>query len=291
MNTNEAKQFPSAFTLEADNNFDPEMLADLNEFDGDTVDELENYLSKKKKAKQAKARATQVTKAAAAGAPIPQTEVAEVVAEAQQAQQEATVAAKPKKKSKFKKILGGILTGGVSTIIADRKKIGKGITKGVKAVAGAVKDVTAFSVLLPFVPMMNKSLKAKGLTPPKNVADKAELFYKEVVQKNSNSFDAPDLLEEMETFDGSNRSDHVAVAIIPPIIAFVKDLINKKKRGTKLGPILDAVATGGMQAQTEIEKEVRSEVNTSVGEKITANWMWIVGGVLVLIVVMVAMKK
>lgn len=151
---------------------------------------------------------------------------------------------KPKKKGLFKKIALGIVTGGASNIVRDRKKIAKGIGKGAKTVGKVVKKVTTLSLLtplIPLVPAMRSSLKKKGLTPPKKLDELARMFYKVIVKKES-------------AFD---RADHLVpiAAIIPPIIGFVKNLIHAKKNKAKLPPEEKVVADAAESVINEVEKD------------------------------------
>lgn len=169
---------------------------------------------------------------------------------------------KKRKKGLFKRIALGIVTGGASNIIRDRKKIGKGIAKGAKAVGKAVKKISQVSLLAPLIPLfpvMRKALKSKGLTPPKDPVKLAEMFYKVIVLKRS-TFD-PDPFPHYE--------NHVApiVAIIPPIINFVKNLIKNKKKGAKLPPEENAIA---VEAENVINEVVKEEAKSGASSEQSA---------------------
>lgn len=118
----------------------------------------------------------------------------------------------------------------------------------VKAVAKAV----SLYPLIPLMPVMGAALKKKGFTPPKNVADRAELFYNEVVRKESNKF------EREQHFDGYN--DHlIGEEIVVAIIDYIKTIQQKKnmqKAGqpVQLSPTDQVVSAGASKVLGGIER-------------------------------------
>ncbi len=124
------------------------------------------------------------------------------------------------------------------------------------AIKKAIGTVT-LTPLIPLVPVMNNALKKKGFTPPKNLADKAELFYNEIVKKGNNSFESRDLY-----YDGYN-DNLVTVEIVGAIVGFVKNILTKKKEkkdgntAVELSPIEQIVADGSEKVVAKIEAEAQ----------------------------------
>jgi len=165
---------------------------------------------------------------------------------------------KKKKRGLFKKIGGGIkkltknklvsgvLTGGASEVIRNRKKIGKGLKKIGKLAVGAA----LLPAVLPLMPVMAAALKKKGLKPSKKPRALVEQFYKNIVKKNSH-------YDFQANHSGEDNFLPLA-AVVPPVISFVKDMINRKKSGEKLSPVLDTVASGSENVVDEIKTKLSS---------------------------------
>lgn len=145
-----------------------------------------------------------------------------------------------------------------------KSKLGKFVKKAanpltaIKASIQIAKDVTAFSVLKPFDKLMRNAIRKKGLTAPHKLSDVAKVFFDNVVKKHANGYD------DIET---ENLEDHlVPLMIIPPIIAFVKDVISKGKKnkvkvaaGQKPDVLPDAIAAIA-QDGIAVEKDLTSKV-------------------------------
>lgn len=142
---------------------------------------------------------------------------------------------KKKKKGLFKKSL---------------KSLGKGIGKAGKKIGKIAKGLATYPLLLPLSPVMGSMLKKAGYKPPRNIEARAQLFYNKIVAKNK--FDEIEFSE----YEGDER-DNLAPAIIPAIISFVKDIIQKKKSGKKLDPVIDAGASVAIAVEKRLESEVR----------------------------------
>lgn len=104
-----------------------------------------------------------------------------------------------------------------------------------------LKEATAFSILMPVVPLMRRALKKKGLHPPGKISSLAQMFFENVVKKHTSHYD---------DVDSENLEDNLLpLAIVPPILSFVKGVIQKGKdnkakvaAGQKPEPLNPAVA-------------------------------------------------
>jgi len=171
------------------------------------------------------------------------------------------------------------------------KKIGDGIGDALKA--------AAFSPLLPFKNMMRSALQKKGLKPSGKFGDMALQFFNEVVKKHGHYEESPNHL--------------LPLAIIPPIIAFIKDALAKKKAGAKLTPeeslAADAAQTTlakveqqaakagvNLQDQASIEAaitkgKVKDDSNAPSGFSLSMPMMLGIGGGIVVLILVLAMRK
>ena len=148
----------------------------------------------------------------------------------------------------------------------------------------------AFLIMSPFKSTMQNALKAEGSLPPNDIAPLTEMFYTKIVQKNSSSFDAPDISRTIEMY-GTDRANYLSESITAPVIAFIKAQMEKKQSGAQLSPVLDAIASGGLATQAALTKEVQNQVNTGIGKFITDNIIWIVIAVIVVITAYVLLRK
>jgi hypothetical protein len=148
----------------------------------------------------------------------------------------------------------------------------------------------AASVLLyplaPFRPFMVKALQKDGLKisgkgrkqrlngKPVTLLDVVALFKKHVID------------DQPYTGNYFSETEHVAAAAAGPalditagfvrsIIQWIKDLINKKKRGEKLTPKQEAIVDAYEKTEDQINAAARGEVNEGIGEFITKNYIYI----------------
>jgi len=136
------------------------------------------------------------------------------------------------------------------------KKLGGAIKKGAKFVKKVTIASIALPALIPLAPVMKKALKSKGITPPKGVQKIARLFYENIVQHKNSKFEAVN-------FDDYAAEDSILplAAIVPPIIGFIKDMVNKSKAGHKLNATEKEIADA---AQPVIDKVQAAADNTPV---------------------------
>jgi len=171
------------------------------------------------------------------------------------------------------------------------KKIGDRIGDALKA--------AAFSPLLPFKGMMRKMLVKKGLKPSKRFGDMAIMFFENIVKKHGHYEEHPDHI--------------LPVAIIPPIIAFIKDVISKKKAGAKLTSEEKVVADTAQSALTKVEADaakagvnlqdqasieaatskgkIKDDSQSSSGFSLSMPMMLGIGGGVVLLIIVVMMSR
>lgn len=168
------------------------------------------------------------------------------------------------------------------------KKIGKGFKKAGKAVKKAVGYASAYTVLLPLAPIMGAALKDKGFTPPKNLQKRSELFYNEIVAKKNSKF-APIDFDSLD----SSFQDNIAPAIVPPIIAFVKELMALKKAGKKLNAAQDKIAKAGIAVESKLKEEAKAEVAGETGKFVLKNSpiILVAFSVIVIAIVVLVAKK
>lgn len=131
------------------------------------------------------------------------------------------------------------------------------IKKSAQVGAKIVKGVTAFTVLGPFVPAMKKALKSRGISPPGDIQKLAQLFYNTFVAKKKSSFE-PINFDDLE----GEENNLIPLAIIPPIIAFIKGIAQKKKGGTKLSPILQTLAADAINVQSQLGQKANKMIDT-----------------------------
>lgn len=135
-------------------------------------------------------------------------------------------------------------------VIAVHKKVGKAVGK-------VVAKVALYPALIPLIPVMAGALKKLKVKVPKDPGKMAEAFYRYVIKKEKPG----------NTYE---NSDHVAPAIaalIPPVIKFIKDMVQKKKakkagQAVSLDPVEDIV--GGI-GESVIDKIESSAIDEKIG--------------------------
>jgi protein-tyrosine-phosphatase len=144
----------------------------------------------------------------------------------------------------------------------------------------AVKRKRAAGVLLyplaPFRPFMVKALQKDGLKitgkgrkqklngKPVTLYDVVLLFKKHVIdnQPYTGNFN-------------ENIVTELSAGLIQSIIKFIKDLVNKKKRGEKLSPREETLVDAYEKTEDRINEAARGEVNEGIGEFLTNNALYI----------------
>jgi hypothetical protein len=168
---------------------------------------------------------------------------------------------KKKRKGFFKKITSGkigrigkaLASGGASEVVRNRKKIGKGLKKLGKLAVGAA----LLPAVLPLMPVMAAALKKKGLKPSKKPRALVEQFYKNIVKKNSHY--------DFQANHAGEDTFLPLAAVVPPVIKFVQDMIQRKKSGEKLSPVLATVADGSESVVSEIKQKLDSAPEETPG--------------------------
>lgn len=172
-------------------------------------------------------------------------------------------AKKNKKKGLFKKILKGaaaVGTGGASLALS--KKGRAQIKKGAKKVGKVAKKLVTAASLAPLIPLrgvMSKALVKSGFVAPKKLEDLANAFYSHIVKRSPSNYESR-----------FNEQDNLLplAALVPPIIGFVKDLINgrkKKKAGVPVSmtPVEEAIAADSEKVVSQIEaKAAQAGIST-----------------------------
>ena len=114
--------------------------------------------------------------------------------------------------------------------------------KGQTAVGRGIRAAT-FAPLAPFRKPMQKALRRAGVAnPPRKLRDLAPMFFKKIVKRNS--------------YEVSDNVEPVTVtAIISAIIAFFKNMKNRKEQGQPLPPIGEIVADGAQKVTSRLSKK------------------------------------
>lgn len=159
----------------------------------------------------------------------------------------------------------------------DLKKISKDFKRKVKATVKKVGALAGDAVLIPIFPfiiVMKKMLKEKGIKHAKDNTATVKAFYETFV-KPKKSFDAQrsNLVEDM-------------VSIVRDIVKFFANAKKKKDAGTADQDELKAVKLGMIVANTPAP----TGQNTAVSLGSNKNLL-IIGGLAVAVIVFVIMKK
>lgn len=145
-----------------------------------------------------------------------------------------------------------------------------------------------YSVLEPFKSMMQDALISKGVAAPNDMSTLTQLFYNTFVAR-------PGSENEVMNFDTMNPAImyHADEAVISGVVAFVKNLAEKKKTGAQLSPIQDKIANIGLKVEDGLTKTATAEVNKTIGETVTTNakTISIVAAIVILIVLYFIFKK
>jgi len=155
--------------------------------------------------------------------------------------------------------------------------------KIIQAITKPLGKVGEYALLIPLSPVMGAALRHKGFTPPSNIEARAQLFYDKIVRGEKSSNFTSNLTGGAMA-NPFEDTDHLAADVIEQIIVFVKNQIAKKKAGAKLPPYLDAVATGGLAVQDQIQKQTTQQINQTIGEKVLSFSPYILVAVVVIIV-------
>jgi len=163
------------------------------------------------------------------------------------------------------KFVGKEASQGTKFVSKEASQAGKFVAKeavqGAKFAVKTITNIAGFAILLPFMPLMKRALKKKGFSTNNNPKDVAQLFYSHIVVHNS--FEPPMNFDQMymptehinyaDILDSATTATQgTPLAIVPPIIKFIKDLINKKQAGQTLPPALAAIASDGLNVQNQL---------------------------------------
>ena len=156
----------------------------------------------------------------------------------------------------------------------DKGKLLEKIKKTAKKVGSVVADAPLLPIL-PFVLVMKKMLKDKGLPVGENNRDVVKSFYDNIVKKHK-SFDdqRENLVEDI-------------VTIVKDIISFFAKAKLKKDKGEGTKDELTAVTLATKVIETPV-KDKPSTKNIIPGGK---NTLFIVGGLAAAVVVFTVLKK
>lgn len=128
--------------------------------------------------------------------------------------------------------------------------------------------------LIPFVPLMKKSVRTAGYVPERNLDALAVQFYNTVVKTSTQGFDA-DFLDE---------------AIVDSILYFIATLQEKHAQGEQLPPIYQKIAEGADRLTQQGETVVRRTAEAKAGAFVLDNSMLIMGGLAILVIVALTKK-
>lgn len=154
---------------------------------------------------------------------------------------------------------------------------------------GNIQSMAGFAILLPVASVLNVALRAKGVTPPKKIAQKAILFIAEYGQDFPNAL-PPQKLAEIQTYarenglyekfdlDGDNIYflDPVTISlIISAIIAIISSILESKRNGERLTPAQEKIAEAALKAEEEYNRQVERQQSFIIGDFLNQNFIWI----------------
>lgn len=162
------------------------------------------------------------------------------------------------------------------------------LLKGAGSPASMAATDNQYKVLAPFRPLMEEVLTAKGINPPKGMADLTQVFYNTFVAK-------PDSGRPVMNFDDMLPTDsyHVDEAVVNAVVGYVKELSDKKASGETLPKFQDKIATLGLNVQAGLTKKTEEQVAQKVGETVITNRnnIMIITGVVLVVLAVLFFKK
>lgn len=160
-----------------------------------------------------------------------------------------------------------------------------------------------WAVLEPFRALMDKALKKKGIAPPVDMSDKAELFYNHII--GAKGFDGTKPMN----FEAHDDADPVKVkTIIPAAITYFKSLIaGKQPNGQPLATQDQKLAVDARNVMQDLANKVGNaglspEDSAKAGAVMSnvppkpdpfykkPSFKWIAGGVALVIVLIIVFK-
>lgn len=137
-----------------------------------------------------------------------------------------------------------------------KEKRGEKLEKFGNKIKGAVAKFGAIGVLIPFKGIMSKRLQKDGVAVPEKLDDIAVLFFDRYIKK-----------DKKESYEVGNFIPPQLVAgIVQGVIAFFKNLIDRKKNGEKLTPAEEEMANKAVQVDEEITKATNDITEETIGE-------------------------
>lgn len=134
------------------------------------------------------------------------------------------------------------------------KKVADKLKSGVKKAAGALGEVGAWALLMPFQVAIIAALKAKKLKVPKSTKDRAELFYKTFINKNYD--------ENLEHVAGTALT---VGTIVNAIINYIKQAKKNREEGKQLSTadqaLISAAEVSAEQLTSAAETDIENDEN------------------------------
>lgn len=177
------------------------------------------------------------------------------------------------KKLSQNKVFKGIVSGGASVLVDNRKKIAKGLQQAGKFVLKTIQEGTTLALVGPFLPLMKKALAGKGYKGGNDPLKIIEAFYTTIVKaKHYESYDCYDYNNADTVTDVGNavgKSGIPFTSMIPPIISFIKGIMGQKKSNPKAiakDPTLAIIANGGEAVAADLnQKAAESGTDVTAG--------------------------
>ena len=171
--------------------------------------------------------------------------------------------------------------------MAKKKKTGKTkagkliakVKKGVKKVAGTIKKVASFPVLLPFKVAMSTILKSKGIIPEKDIAKLAQQFHSVIIEKKGT----------YEMYEVEHIAPVAISMIINGVIDFFKQLKKKKDSGATLTPQEETALNNAEATVGAVMEAGKEDAKNEIAKK--SFTPLIIGGVIALIVIFLLVGK
>lgn len=157
------------------------------------------------------------------------------------------------------------------------------IQDGVKYAVNKAGDALSLAPIAPFMPVMSKALKSKGIAHDStNLTDTALKFYNNIARKQTvNNAEG----EGKEVVKSMLQDPSVVKIVLNTILNFFTWIKDRFKRGDKMSDAEKSLAQGVVDTEKTIENFTGYDLE-SKGEKKTENTLVIVGIIILLVFIL-----
>lgn len=155
------------------------------------------------------------------------------------------------------------------------------LLKGANHPIAKKAEADRYAKLLPLVPVLKQALQDKGIYPPSDVPELAQLFYNTFIAKAQSE-------NEPLNFDDIDPAwqSHLDESIVNAIVTYANSLAQRKESGEVLPKSLDKIATTTQNVKEQLGEKAKQEVAKEIGTTFMSNYKWllpvIIGVILVL---------